>query len=134
MIDCKIIISDSSLMIHQRTKPARHSPLAVRKHHLMITIMKNDCQSIIIHDSSAYKTCTTIPLGRPATVPPVFGTSRTLVTWFSSGSFQIVTREGRVFAAVPISSANIKMKSKSGADEYEKQPGVSESELVELLV
>ena len=78
---------------HQRTKPARRSPLAVRKHHLMITLMIIDCQSIIAHDSSAYKTCTTIPLGRPATVPPVFGTSRTLVTWFSSGSFQIDTRE-----------------------------------------
>ena len=25
-------------------------------------------------------TCTTIPLGRPATLPPVFGTNRTLVT------------------------------------------------------
>ena len=53
-------------MIHQRTKPARQSPLAVRQHHLMITIMIIDCQNIIT-DSSAYKTCTTIPLGNPAT-------------------------------------------------------------------
>ena len=102
IIECQIIISVQNL--HDNPP---------WQHHLMITEMIIDCQSIITDDSSAYKTCTTIPLGSPATVPPVFGTSRTLVTWFSNDWFQIGCNccEIWVFAAL---LRNIKMKANLG--------------------